>query len=85
MSRPAVLFADEPTGNLDSATGEGILDLLRESVATHGQTTIMVTHDPRAAASADRVLFLADGRAVSDFAPDSADEVLTAMKELTSR
>jgi putative ABC transport system ATP-binding protein len=85
VSRPAVLFADEPTGNRDSATGEGILDLLRESVATHGQTTIMVTHDPRAAATADRVLFLADGRAVSDFAPAGADEVLTAMKELTSR
>src|SRR5215210_153764 len=75
VSKPAVLFADEPTGNLDSATGEGILDLLREAVATHGQTTIMVTHDPRAAASADRVLFLADGRAVSDFAPTGADEV----------
>jgi putative ABC transport system ATP-binding protein len=85
VSRPAVLFADEPTGNLDSATGEGILALLREAVATHGQTTIMVTHDPRAAASADRVLFLADGWVVSDFAPTSADEVLTAMKELTSR
>jgi putative ABC transport system ATP-binding protein len=85
VSRPAVLFADEPTGNLDSATGEDILALLRESVEVHGQTTIMVTHDPRAAATADRVLFLADGRAVSDFAPDGADEVLGAMKELTAR
>jgi putative ABC transport system ATP-binding protein len=85
VSRPAVLFADEPTGNLDSATGEGILDLLRASVDAHGQTTIMVTHDPRAAATADRVLFLADGEAVSDFVPDGADAVLTAMKELTSR
>jgi putative ABC transport system ATP-binding protein len=85
VARPAVLFADEPTGNLDSATGEGILDLLRASVDTHGRTTIMVTHDPRAAATADRVLFLADGEAVSDFAPDGADAVLAAMTELTSR
>ena len=85
VAEPAVLFADEPTGNLDSATGEGILDLLRASVGAHGRTAIMVTHDPRAAAIADRVVFLADGVVVADFAPDGADAVLGAMKELTSR
>ena len=57
-----MLFADEPTGNLDSASGAEILALLREAVELDGQTTLMVTHDPRAAAAADRVVFLADGR-----------------------
>src|SRR2546423_3321157 len=61
VSRPTVLFADEPTGNLDSATSEGILQLLRDSVNRYGQTTLMVTHDPHAAAIADRVVFLDDG------------------------
>ena len=60
------MFADEPTGNLDSHTGEEILDLIRDSVDGYGQTTLMVTHDPRAAAMADRVLFLADGLIVKD-------------------
>ena len=62
VSRPTVLFADEPTGNLDSTSGTEVLALLREAVELDQQTTVMVTHDPRAAASADRVLFLADGR-----------------------
>ena len=66
ISRPTVMFADEPTGNLDSTTGGEILALLRDSVDTLGQTTVMVTHDAHAAAIADRVLFLADGHIVKD-------------------
>ena len=66
-----MLFADEPTGNLDSTSGAEVLALLREAVELDGQTTVMVTHDPRAAAAADRVVFLADGRIVDDLAePD---------------
>ena len=76
VTRPTVLFADEPTGNLDSHTGEEILDLLRESVDDYGQTTVMVTHDSRAATAADRVLFLADGVVVNDFEPLNEFEVL---------
>jgi putative ABC transport system ATP-binding protein len=85
ITRPTVLFADEPTGNLDSHTGEEILDLLRQSVDDYGQTTVMVTHDSRAATTADRVLFLADGVVVNDFEPLSEFEVLSAMKEVTGR
>ena len=66
VSKPTVMFADEPTGNLDSRTGAEILALLRESVDGYGQTTVMVTHDPQAAAIADRILFLADGQIVKD-------------------
>ena len=66
ICRPTVLFADEPTGNLDSASGANVLELLREAVDRDGQTTVMVTHDERAAAIADRVLHLADGRVVAD-------------------
>jgi putative ABC transport system ATP-binding protein len=66
VTQPSVLFADEPTGNLDSATGGEILSLLRESVDARGQTIVMVTHDPRASAIADRVLHLDDGRIVSE-------------------
>ena len=66
VSRPTIVFADEPTGNLDSKTGGEILDLLRDSVDSLGQTMVMVTHDPRAAAIADRILFLADGLIVDD-------------------
>jgi putative ABC transport system ATP-binding protein len=66
VSRPAVVFADEPTGNLDSRTGTEILDLLDEAVAEFGQTLVMVTHDVRAATIADRILYLADGRIVKD-------------------
>jgi putative ABC transport system ATP-binding protein len=85
VTRPTVLFADEPTGNLDSHTGAEILDLLRESVDDYGQTTVMVTHDSRAATTADRVLFIADGEVVNDFEPLSEFEVLSAMKEVTAR
>jgi len=66
VGRPAVLFADEPTGNLDSATGAEILGVLRDAVDSHGQTIVMVTHDPHAAEVADRVVVLADGRIVED-------------------
>src|SRR5687768_4586382 len=84
VSRPTVLFADEPTGNLDSATGSEILTLMRESVDTFGQTTVMVTHEPRAAAIADRILFLADGRIVRDLAGASQHDVLETMNELAT-
>jgi putative ABC transport system ATP-binding protein len=84
VARPTVLFADEPTGNLDSATSEEILTLLRDSVAAYGQTTVMVTHDPEAAAIADRVLFLNDGLIVKDLGKSSAADVLAAMNELTA-
>ncbi len=84
-SQPTVLFADEPTGNLDSTSGAEVLALLREAVELDNQTTVMVTHDPRAAASADRVLFLADGQIVNDlYAPDE-EQILAAMKEATQR
>ena len=78
---PTVLFADEPTGNLDSAAGAGVLDLLRTAVDEDGQTTVMVTHDARAAATADRVLFLADGRVVADLQRPSEETILGAMKD----
>jgi putative ABC transport system ATP-binding protein len=81
VGKPTVMFADEPTGNLDSQTGAEILALLRESVAELGQTTVMVTHDARAAATADRVVFLADGEIVADIVSPSEAEVLSAMKE----
>jgi putative ABC transport system ATP-binding protein len=83
ITQPTVLFADEPTGNLDSASGAAILHLLREAVDVDGQTTVMVTHDPRAAAHADRVLFLADGRIVADMADPTESGVLAAMKEVS--
>jgi putative ABC transport system ATP-binding protein len=82
VSRPTVMFADEPTGNLDSTTSEEILELLREAVETYGQTTVMVTHDPRASAMADRIVFLADGLIVRDQGRASAQEVLAAMAEV---
>jgi putative ABC transport system ATP-binding protein len=85
VSRPTVLFADEPTGNLDSRTGEEILALLRESVDELDQTTVMVTHDAVAASVADRILFLADGHIVRDLGKSSEDEVLAAMKDLHQR
>jgi putative ABC transport system ATP-binding protein len=85
VSRPTVLFADEPTGNLDSTTSAEILDLLRQSVDSFGQTTVMVTHDPQAAAIADRILFLADGEIVRDAGALSAHEVIVAMEELSTR
>jgi len=85
VSRPTVMFADEPTGNLDSTTGGEILELLRDSVSSLGQTTVMVTHDAHAAAIADRVLFLADGLIVRDLPQSSAREIIEAMEEVTSR
>jgi putative ABC transport system ATP-binding protein len=84
ISRPTVVFADEPTGNLDSKTGGEILELLRDSVESFGQTTVMVTHDPRAAAIADRILFLADGLIVRDMPHAESSEVIAAMDELSS-
>jgi putative ABC transport system ATP-binding protein len=80
ITSPTVLFADEPTGNLDSEAGAGILALLRDAVDLDGQTTLMVTHDPRAAATADRVLYLADGRVVADLAAPTEADVLAVMK-----
>ena len=83
VSRPTVLFADEPTGNLDSQTSAEILELMRKSVEEYGQTMVMVTHDARAAAIADRVLFLADGLIVKDMPRSSQGDILAAMSELT--
>ena len=85
VSKPTVVFADEPTGNLDSTTSGEILELLRDSVSSYGQTTVMVTHDPTAAAIADRILFLADGQLVKDLGRSSAHDVLAAMDEVSSR
>jgi putative ABC transport system ATP-binding protein len=84
VSRPTVLFADEPTGNLDSATGSEILTLMRDSVDSYGQTTVMVTHEPRAAAIADRILFLADGQIVSDVAGATQAEILETLNEIAA-
>jgi putative ABC transport system ATP-binding protein len=83
VSKPTVLFADEPTGNLDSQTGGEILELLRVSAVEYGQTTVMVTHDPRAATIADRILFLADGVVVRELGPSSQAEVLDALHEVS--
>jgi putative ABC transport system ATP-binding protein len=83
VSRPTVMFADEPTGNLDSTTSAEILRLLRECVTDFGQTTVMVTHDAHAAAIADRILFLADGLIVKDLGPSTAAEILAAMQEVS--
>jgi len=84
ISKPAIVFADEPTGTLDSKTSGEILDLMRDSVDSYGQTTVMVTHDSRAAAIADRVLFLADGLIVEDRRDITAAEVLAVMQGLDS-
>jgi putative ABC transport system ATP-binding protein len=80
VARPALVFADEPTGNLDSRSSAGILDFLRRSVDEFGQSVVMVTHDATAASYADRVLFLADGRIVDELATPSADSVLERLK-----
>ena len=85
ISRPSVLFADEPTGNLDSNTSNDVLALLRHSVEELGQTTVMVTHDASAAALADRILFLADGQIVKEVRGSTAAEVLAAMQEVSGR
>jgi putative ABC transport system ATP-binding protein len=84
LARPTVLFADEPTGNLDSTTSSEILDVLREAVSGYEQTTIMVTHDAKAAAIADRILFLADGRIVRELGSSNASEVIDALREVTN-
>jgi putative ABC transport system ATP-binding protein len=84
VTRPTVLFADEPTGNLDSKTGGQILELLRGSVEEYGQTIVMVTHEPRAASVAERIMFLADGLIVKELADTSAGEVLEVMTTIQS-
>ncbi len=80
VSRPTIVFADEPTGNLDSRTSAEILELVREAVAAYGQTTVMVTHDASAAAIADRILFLADGVIVKELARSSAHDILETIE-----
>ncbi len=85
VSRPAVIFADEPTGNLDSTSSAEVLGFLQRSVRELGQTVVMVTHDPTAAGYADRVVFLADGRVVGEMNDPSADSVLDRMKSLDGR
>jgi putative ABC transport system ATP-binding protein len=82
VSRPTVMFADEPTGNLDSRSGGEILDLLRRSADEYGQTTVMVTHDPKAATIADRVLFLADGLVVRELGRSDQTEILDVLSEV---
>jgi putative ABC transport system ATP-binding protein len=82
VTRPTILFADEPTGNLDSKTSGEILELLRDSTESYGQTTVMVTHEPRAAAIADRVLFLSDGLIVKELRGASQADVLAVMSGL---
>jgi putative ABC transport system ATP-binding protein len=82
VSRPEVVFADEPTGNLDSRSGAEVLGFLRQSVQRFGQTIVMVTHDPNAASYADRVVFLADGAVVTELAEPTADTVLETMKRV---
>jgi putative ABC transport system ATP-binding protein len=82
VSRPTIVFADEPTGNLDSRTSGEILELLRESREAYGQTIVMVTHEPRAAAIADRIFFLADGCIAGELAGASAEQVLEVMSTL---
>jgi putative ABC transport system ATP-binding protein len=84
VTRPTILLADEPTGNLDSKTGGEILQLMRASVDAYGQTTVMVTHDPRAASIADRILFIADGLIVKQLTRATSAEVLAVMGELSS-
>src|SRR5215213_2666824 len=85
LAKPTVLFADEPTGNLDSTTSGEILEVMRAAVESYGQTTIMVTHDARAAAIADRILFLADGVIVRELNGATQDQVLDALREVSAR
>jgi len=82
VTRPELVFADEPTGNLDSRAAVELLARIREAVNQYGQTVVMVTHDPRSAAYADRVVFLGDGRLVSELASPTTDRVLEAIREL---
>jgi putative ABC transport system ATP-binding protein len=82
VSRPSIVFADEPTGNLDSTSGAGLLSFLRTAVDDHGQTIVMVTHDAHAASFADRVVFLADGNVVDEMRDPDADKILDHLKSL---
>jgi putative ABC transport system ATP-binding protein len=84
VTKPAVLFADEPTGNLDSRTGEEVLALLRRSVSDYGQTIVMVTHDAHAASIADRIVFLKDGEIVFDCGSMAPDDIYDVIKSLES-
>jgi putative ABC transport system ATP-binding protein len=84
-SRPAIVFADEPTGNLDSRSGAEVLTLLRRSVDEFGQTIVMVTHDPVAAAFTDRVVFLADGKVVDEIREPDRETVLDRMTRMDAR
>jgi len=84
VSRPEIIFADEPTGNLDSRASREILEFLRRSVSEFGQTIVMVTHDPSAASYTDRVLFLADGQVVDEMRNPTAERVLERMTHLDS-
>ncbi|MCB0957923.1 MAG: ABC transporter ATP-binding protein, partial [Acidimicrobiales bacterium] len=81
-SKPAIIFADEPTGNLDSRSSSEILGFMRRAVDDYGQTIVMVTHDPVAASYADRVLILADGKIVQEIQQPTTDSVVEAMKHL---
>jgi putative ABC transport system ATP-binding protein len=84
VRNPDIILADEPTGNLDSTTGAGVLDLLKESAGRYDQTILMVTHDPRAAAFADRVVFLSDGRVVDEARDPDPEGILERIKNLES-
>lgn len=85
ITRPAIVFGDEPTGNLDSRAGAEVLGFLRDSVRELGRTVVMVTHDPVAAGFADRVVFLSDGRLVDEMLQPTPDRVLDRMKQLDTR
>ncbi len=85
VSKPEIVFADEPTGNLDSTSGTEVLNFLRRSVDEFGQTIVMVTHDPVAAAHTDRVVFLADGHVVDEMRAPTAEKILERMKRLDTR
>src|SRR5262249_6922162 len=82
LSKPEIVFADEPTGNLDTRAGADILSFMRRAVDEFGQTTVLVTHDPSAAGYSDRVVFLLDGRTVDELSHPTADAVLDKMKSL---
>ncbi len=84
IGHPELIFADEPTGNLDSNASGELLEFLRRSVSQLGQSIVMVTHDPRGASHADRVVFLADGKVVGDLLSPTADTVLERMKQLAN-
>lgn len=85
LSRPEIIFADEPTGNLDSKSSTEVLETLREAVSDQGNTVVMVTHDAKAASYADRIVFLADGRVVQELRGASMEEILATMNSIESR